>query len=282
MTANGIKTRVMRFALGLEYDGSEYFGWQRQPNGKTIQAAVEDSLSKVASEGIRVICAGRTDAGVHAVEQVVHFESAADRDQRAWALGANTHLPDDVRVIWARKVDREFHARYSPVARLYRYVILNRSMRSALYRNRVTWFYGDLSEHSMQLAANYLVGEHDFTSFRAKGCQSQSAFRRVFFINVNRCANKVIIDIAANAFLHHMVRNIVGVLLAIGSAKKPPAWALEVLVKRDRKAAAATAPPHGLYLQAICYPDQYGLTKHPGFANLPAELDRIRRAEIVR
>jgi len=264
-----------RIALGLEYDGSAFAGWQWQRERRTIQACVEEAVGKVAAERVDVVCAGRTDAGVHALEQVVHFDTAARREIRSWLLGINTELPDDVRVLWVREVAAEFHARYSAIARFYRYVILNRAMKSALLRRQVTWHRHPLDAGAMQEAASHLIGEHDFSSFRAQGCQSKSPRRVMHFIRVERKADRVIIELAANAFLHHMVRNIAGVLMEIGSGKREAAWARAVLEARDRKLGGVTAPPDGLYLGGIHYPESFGMTKHPVFDRLPATADRF-------
>jgi len=263
-----------RIAFGLEYDGSAFAGWQWQRDRRTIQACVEEAVSKVAAERVDVVCAGRTDAGVHALEQVVHFDTSARREMRSWLLGANTELPEDVRVIWVREVDGEFHARYSAIARFYRYVILNRPMKSALLRRQVTWHYHELDVERMQEAAKHLIGEHDFSSFRAQGCQSKSPRRIMHFIQVRREGERVVIELAANAFLHHMVRNIAGVLMEIGSGKQAPAWAEAVLAARDRKLAGVTAPPDGLYLGGVYYPERFGIPRHPVFDRLPANASR--------
>ena len=269
----------MRIVLGIEYDGSAFSGWQWQTGQRTIQACVEEALSKVADAPLSVVCAGRTDAGVHAHEQVAHFDAPVKRNPRAWVMGTNTHLPDDVRVLWARETNPGFHARYSAIARFYRYVILNRSMKSALLRKQVTWCYYPLDAERMREAAGYLTGEHDFSSFRAQGCQSKSPFRMVHFIHVRREDSQVVIDICANAFLHHMVRNIAGLLMEIGAGKQNPEWAKYVLEARDRRAGGVTAPPDGLFLGAICYPEVYSLVRHPIFRFLPENAKRFEKAE---
>lgn len=259
----------MRIALGLEYDGSAFAGWQWQPGKRTLQAALEEALSFVAAEPVRVVCAGRTDAGVHALEQVAHFDTEVARKPYSWLMGTNTALPEDLRVLWVREVPEDFHARTSAIARFYRYVILNRPMRSALQRRQVTWHYAPLDAGAMAAAAEQLLGEHDFSSFRAQDCQSRSPNRYMHFIHVRREGDRVVIDLCANAFLHHMVRNIAGVLMEVGAGKRPPEWAGEVLRARDRKAAAVTAPAEGLYLAGICYPEAFGLARHPVFEHLP-------------
>jgi tRNA pseudouridine38-40 synthase len=265
----------MRIALTIEYDGSAFSGWQRQNSRRTVQACVEQALSKVADEPVSVVCAGRTDAGVHALEQIAHFETSAKRDVQAWTLGANTHLPDDVRIIGARPVSDAFHARSSALARCYRYIILNRNTRSALLPRQTTWCFSPLDIEPMQKAADYLIGEYDFSSFRAQGCQSKSPCRRVDWIMVRREDERVIIEIVANAFLHHMVRNIAGVLMTIGAGKEKPEWAQQVLLAHSRSAGGVTAPPHGLYLVAIHYPRRFGLPRHALFDPLPDNLTRF-------
>lgn len=266
---------MTRIALGLEYDGSAFAGWQWQKDLRNVQACVEEAVGKVAAEPVAVHCSGRTDAGVHALEQVAHFDTRAERPLRSWIMGVNSNLPDDVRVLWAREVAPDFHARFSAIARFYRYVILNRPMKSALSPNQVTWCFNPLDENRMQQAANHLIGHHDFSSFRAQGCQSKSPCRLMYFIQVRREEDRVIIEISANAFLHHMVRNIAGVLMEIGMGKKPPEWALELLQLRDRKQASVTAPSDGLYLGGVFYPPQFGLPKHPLFERLPPDAKRF-------
>ncbi len=266
---------MKRVVLGIEYDGSAFSGWQWQTGQRTIQAVVEAALSKVANAPISVVCAGRTDAGVHALEQVVHFETAADRGLNAWIMGGNTHLPEDVRIIWCKEAVRDFHARYSAIARFYRYIILNRGMKSALLRKQATWCYYPLDAYKMHQAAQFLIGDHDFSSFRAQGCQSKSPRRMMHFIDVYREGEKVIMDISANAFLHHMVRNIAGVLMEIGMGKRPVDWTRQLLEIKDREQGGITASPYGLYLGAVYYPEQYGLAKHPVFNKLPADAKRF-------
>jgi tRNA pseudouridine38-40 synthase len=249
----------MRFALGVEYDGSDFSGWESQPGQRTVQSTLESALSSVADSPIGVVCAGRTDAGVHAVAQVVHFDSQVDRAPHEWVLGANSNMAGDVSVRWVLPVVESFHARYTALCRYYRYVIQNRRERSALLRRRAAWERGPLDPASMGAAAEHLVGEHDFSSFRAAGCQSKSAVRRVTSLRVQRRGELIFIDIAANAFLQHMVRNVAGVLIEIGKGKRPPEWAGELLAARNRTLGAATAPPQGLYLSHIDYPPELGL-----------------------
>lgn len=249
----------MRVALGIEYDGSNFCGWQSQRGVRTVQATLEQALSKVANHPVQVITAGRTDAGVHATGQVVHFDTTASRSERSWVFGCNANLPPDVVVRWARPVGETFHARFSAVARHYRYVILNRRVRSAIAHRRVTWYCHPLAVSRMREAAVCLVGEHDFSSFRAKACQAKNPVRTVHCLEVAQNADFVAIEISANAFLHHMVRNIAGVLMAIGGGQQPPRWAEEVLQARCRAEGGVTAPPDGLYLVGVDYPNSIEL-----------------------
>jgi tRNA pseudouridine38-40 synthase len=266
---------MSRIVLGVEYDGSAYAGWQCQNAKVTVQAELQSALGKIADQPVVVICAGRTDAGVHALEQVVHFDSPSPRDLRAWVMGGNSHLPADIRILWAKPAFADFHARFSAIARFYRYVILNRETNSALLRSQATWCYRPLDAEKMHQAAQQLIGEHDFSSFRAQSCQSRSPYRLMYFIDVYRQGDKVYIDLCANAFLHHMVRNIVGVLMEIGLHRQAVAWAGELLKVRDRGQAAVTAPPHGLHLGAVYYPPHYGIRKHLIFDRLPKEARRF-------
>jgi tRNA pseudouridine38-40 synthase len=249
----------MRFALGIEYDGTAFLGWQRLRDGATVQAEVENALSFVADAPIRVICAGRTDAGVHARCQVAHFDSDADRDPRAWQLGANSRLPRAVAVLWARAVDPDFHARFSACARRYRYRIVNRGARAALDARYATWERMPLDVDAMQRAAQVLVGEHDFGAFRSVACQSRTPNREVREIRVERRGSEVVIEIEANAFLHHMVRNIVGSLLPVGRGERPLGWIGELLHGRDRDRAGPTAPAQGLVFLGPRYPSRFGI-----------------------
>lgn len=249
----------MRIALGIEYDGSRFCGWQSQPGTRTVQGEVEQAVSRVANHPLQVVCAGRTDTGVHALGQVIHFDSDAPRTLRSWILGCNSNLPRDVNVVWAQEVPDEFHARFGALSRSYRYIILNRMMRSALLDQRVCVRYGDLSLAAMQQAACHLVGEHDFTSFRALACQAKHPVRTIHSLTVEQHHNHFIIDVRANAFLHHMVRNIAGVLLAVGSGERDPDWVGELLALRDRSAGGVTAPPQGLYLVNVEYPARFAL-----------------------
>ncbi len=259
----------MRIAIGIEYDGSSYCGWQKQKSGKTIQDHIEKALSKVADTAVTVACAGRTDAGVHAHEQIAHFDADVVRESRAWMMGANTYLPCDIRLQWAKSIASDFHARYSAIARYYRYIIRNRPFRSAFLRTQETWCYRPLNADLMQKGADFLVGKHDFSSYRAQHCQSKSPIRTMFSINIKRDGENIFIDLVANAFLHHMVRNIAAVLMKIGSGQEPPEWALKILLAKNRKAGDVTALPFGLYLVGIYYPMQFGMQHHWMFNSIP-------------
>jgi tRNA pseudouridine38-40 synthase len=249
----------MRIALGVEYDGTAYNGWQRQRNGAGVQSVLEEALARVADARVEVVCAGRTDAGVHAEAQVVHFDSSATRAPRSWVLGVNSNLPPDVNALWAGFVADDFHARYSATSRTYRYLILNRPTRSALYRDRAWWLHRPLDETRMQEAAAYLHGEHDFSAFRAAGCQALTPQRNIFAISIQRQGYWVSVTVRANAFLQHMVRNIVGVLVAIGAGDEEPRWAERVLDSRDRTRGGVAAPAHGLTLIDVGYPETAGI-----------------------
>ncbi|PJD92620.1 MAG: tRNA pseudouridine(38-40) synthase TruA [Legionella sp.] len=255
----------MRIALVVEYDGSQYYGWQAQTGLRTVQQALENAISKVADCDLTVVCAGRTDTGVHATNQVVHFDCDKPRSIRSWIHGANSFLPKDVCVKWGKEVPESFHARYSATARRYRYVIYNGAIRPALLRSNVTWQYRQLDHRLMHQAAQFLVGEQDFTSFRSVECQSNTPMRNIHKIEVSRTGDLLIIDVTANAFLHHMVRNIAGVLIAIGSGRHPVSWIEEVLAAKDRRLGAETAPSYGLYLVQVTYPKQFSINQsNPG------------------
>jgi len=245
----------MRIAIGIEYDGTAYNGWQRQKSGIGVQEVVERALGFVADHPLEAVCAGRTDTGVHASGQVAHFDTSVERSMRSWLLGANSKLPDDVNLCWARPVPADFHARYSALARTYRYLILNRMLRSSLHRHRAWWFHERLDVDRMQAAADLLLGEHDFSAFRAAGCQARTAMRDLRRLDVRRHGDWISLTVTANAFLQHMVRNLTGVLVAVGTGEQEPRWAGEVLASRDRKLAGVAAPSHGLTLVRVDYPD---------------------------
>ena len=253
----------MRIALGIEYDGTDFLGWQRLSHGRSVQSAVESALSKVADHAVEVTCAGRTDSGVHARCQVVHFDTGAARSERGWTLGSNSLLPPSVAVLWAREVAEDFHARYSARARRYRYTILNRPIRPALDARRVAWERVPLDIDAMRIAAQALIGEHDFSAFRTVACQARSTKRDMQQIAIARAGDEVAIEVQANAFLHHMVRNIVGSLLPIGRGEERVEWLGELLAGRDRAKAGPTAPAAGLTFLGPRYPAAW---------NLPAEV----------
>lgn len=252
----------MKIALGIEYDGSRYFGWQRQQNVASVQQELEAALSKIANAPCEVFCAGRTDAGVHGTGQVVHFETDAVRPMQSWCFGTNANLPADIAVRWAVEVPDEFHARFSATARRYRYVIYNHKLRSAILPKGISHYYHPLDAERMHQAGQYLLGENDFSSFRAAQCQSLTPWRNVHHLNVWRQQDYVIVDIQANAFVHHMVRNIVGSLIEVGLGKQPPEWIGWLLAQRDRTLAVATAYAEGLYLVDVTYPEQFGIPKN--------------------
>lgn len=254
----------MRISLGVEYDGSRFHGWQtQQPGVRTVQEELEKALTVVADRPVRVQCAGRTDTGVHAVGQVVHFDTEAERPERAWILGANVNLPFDVNITWARPMPNDFSARFSAIGREYRYIISNRFTRSALLSRRAVWIHHSLDVVRMHAAAQFLVGTHDFSSYRALGCQAKSPVRELRSISVKREGELLIMDVAANAFLHHMVRNIAGVLIAIGKGERPVDWTREILEHRDRTMGGVTAPSQGLYLTRVIYPAEFDVPEPP-------------------
>ena len=253
----------MRVALGLEYDGSRFCGWQTQPQGCAVQDALERALAEVAGQAVATICAGRTDAGVHALAQVVHFDTTAERPESAWVRGVNALLPQACAVNWSRAVDPAFNARYSAVSRCYRYVLLNHAVRPALDETRVGWFHLPLDLDGMRSAARLLVGEHDFSAFRSAECQARTPVRTLTRLEIERRGDYVIFDVCANAFLHHMVRNLVGCLVYVGKGKYPPEWVGEVLESRDRGRGAPTFAAAGLYLSRVTYEARWGLPDEP-------------------
>ncbi len=249
----------MRFAAGVEYNGTGFCGWQSQVGVATVQDAVENALSKIADHRLRVIAAGRTDAGVHAFGQVIHFDTSSHRSQHAWLRGTNSRLPAGVSLLWVKSVDSDFHARFSAEQRAYRYVILNRNTPSAVHHQLAYVHYLPLDTVQMQSAAELLIGRHDFTAYRAASCQSKNAVRDLRHLSVRREREWITIDVVADGFLHHMVRNIAGVLIRIGMGFEPANWARQVLESRDRRLAGITAPACGLYLTSVSYDPCYGL-----------------------
>jgi tRNA pseudouridine38-40 synthase len=249
----------MRIAAIVEYDGRAFSGWQRQDQQRTIQDCVEDALSTVADESVAVVVAGRTDAGVHALGQVIHFDTGAQRTAYSWVRGANSNLPDEIALLWAAEVDSGFHARFSATGRHYRYVILNRAIRPTYLAGRVTHEYRTLDVERMREASRHLVGTHDFTSFRSIECEAKSPVRELRALDIERIGEFVEIHAYANAFLHHMVRNLAGVLITIGTGEEEPDWARTVLEARDRREGGVTAPAGGLYLSHIEYPASFNI-----------------------
>ena len=252
----------MKIALGVEYDGKHFHGWQIQQEGvRTVQLCLEQAIARVANHDVRLFCAGRTDTGVHAVGQVAHFESEAIRTERQWLLGINVNLPNDISINWVKFVDDDFHARFSAISRYYRYFIWNRPTRSALLTGKVNWTHYDLDHEVMQQAALDLVGTHDFSSYRALQCQAKSPIKTLHKLQVQRNGDIIVLKLHANAFLHHMVRNIAGVLITIGRHERPVDWAAEVLSYRDRTLGGVTAVPDGLYFEAVEYPEAFGIPR---------------------
>ncbi|MFP9228519.1 tRNA pseudouridine(38-40) synthase [Pectobacterium cacticida] len=251
----------LKIALGIEYDGSQYYGWQRQNDVASVQNCLETALSKVADEPIEVFCAGRTDAGVHSTGQVVHFTTHAIRKEAAWTMGVNANLPSDIAVRWMKTVDDDFHARFSATARRYRYIIYNHRYRPAVLSHGLTHFYHPLDAERMERAAQCLLGENDFTSFRAVQCQSRTPWRNVNHLKVIRHGDYIVVDIKANAFVHHMVRNIVGSLMDVGCGNRPESWIAELLAAKDRTLAGVTARAEGLYLVAVDYPTRFSIPR---------------------
>lgn len=255
---------MKRVAMGVEYCGSAFHGFQKQQSAsETVQAHLERALSRVANEDVTLVCAGRTDAGVHATNQVIHFDTLANRQEKSWLKGVNTYLPGDIAIKWVKPVGPGFHARFSADSRTYRYIFFSNKVRPALSRNMVTWTGYSLDLNKMREAAKYLVGEHDFSSFRAAQCQAASPIRTVEAVEFFPSGRFFVMEIRANAFLHHMVRNISGALLDIGRGAKPVEWMQVLLDLRDRTKAAPTAHPYGLYLVNVDYPEEFGLPIEP-------------------
>lgn len=253
----------MRYALALEYDGSGYCGWQRQINSPSVQAQVERSLAEVANHEVAVICAGRTDTGVHARGQVVHFDTSSVRTDRQWMLGINSHLPDDIRAVWIKSVDEDFHARFGAYSRSYQYRIMNRWVRPAIAVKYYGWCRQPLEEQRMHDAAQCLLGRHDFSAFQSAGCSAQHAIREISNITVRRDGDIISVDISANAFLYHMVRNITGTLIAVGLGEKSADWLKQVFQGGDRKLAGVMAESNGLCFMSVRYDPKYNLPEAP-------------------
>ena len=249
----------MRFALAVEYAGHAFCGFQSQPSGCAVQDALERAIGEIAGHAVSVSGAGRTDAGVHAVSQIVHFDTTADRPLTAWVRGVNTHLPPAASVLWAHEVPEDFHARFAATARHYTYLLLERAERPGLLAGRVGWYHHALDESLMNAGAAHLLGTHDFSAFRAAECQAKSPVKTVSHIGVTRQGPLLRIDFSADAFLHHMVRNVVGALIHVGSGRRPPGWIPELLAARDRSRAAPTFAADGLYLAGVDYDARFGL-----------------------
>jgi len=256
----------VKVALGIEYDGTQFCGWQIQLSQRTVQGCLEEALSRVANHPVKTTAAGRTDSGVHALQQVVHFETTVERDERNWILGLNTNLPNDINVLWAKPVADDFSARFSALNRHYRYIIINRVSRSSIHSKRMWWMFSPLDIERMQAAADLLVGHHDFSAFRAKDCQANNPVKTLEKLQITKQGDCIAIDVKSQSFLHHMVRNLVGVLVLIGEGKKPVIWAQQVLESRDRGQGGITSPPQGLYFTKVEYPEKYDL---PTVSNFP-------------
>jgi tRNA pseudouridine38-40 synthase len=249
----------MRIALGVEYNGRDFNGWQSQPDGRTVQDSIQQAISQIACRQTSIIAAGRTDTGVHALEQVIHFDTAIERPLSAWVRGVNALLPPSIAILWAHPVPEEFHARFSAQARSYQYVLINRPSRSAAHHGSVGWFHAPLALDAMREAAGYLLGEHDYSAFRAAECQAKSPVKNLAQLQIEQRGDTFIFDFTADAFLHHMVRNIVGCLVYVGKGKYSPLWMQEVLESRQRSLAAPTFAPDGLYLRRISYDAKWEL-----------------------
>lgn len=252
----------MRLALGISYNGQAYEGWQSQPSGRTVQDRLEAALSQFAAQPVSTVCAGRTDAGVHGLMQVIHFDTVLQREEFSWVRGTNRFLPPDIAVQWARPVPEAFHSRASAVARRYAYILLESPVRPSVESGRVGWVFRPLDAAAMSQAASLLIGQHDFTSFRASGCQARTPVKTITSIEVSRRGAYWRFQFEADAFLHHMIRNIMGCLLVIGQGQQPPQWMSQVLAARNRDAAAPTFSPHGLYFLGPVYAPQWNLPSH--------------------
>ena len=256
-------SKKQRIAAGIEYCGANYSGWQYQDNADSVQGRVERAVSRVADEGVRVVAAGRTDTGVHGSGQVIHFDTHNPRESRAWLRGVNTHLPDDISLLWAQPVEADFHARFSAVERAYRYVILNRPVSPSYLHGRVAWHYAPLAVAQMRRAARMLVGCHDFSAFRAAGCQARDPRKTIHGIRIGHSGAWIWIDVSADGFLYRMVRNLAGTLMRIGEGRAAVGYAGELLASGDRSRAGVTAPAAGLYFTAVKYPQRFALPSPP-------------------
>jgi tRNA pseudouridine38-40 synthase len=271
------EVRIRRIAISVEYDGSGYRGWQAQKHDtQVVQIEVEKALSKIADESVALTCSGRTDSGVHASSQICHFDTVAHRNPYNWVMGVNTRLPNDISLSWAQQVDSEFHARFGALSRQYVYLIRCSSFRSALLRNSVTFTHKDLDPHLMADAGKHLLGTHDFNAYRSAQCQAKTSVRTISRLNVHFYDGLIAVHVEANGFLQNMVRNIVGVLSAIGAREEPAAWARQVLESRDRTEGGVTAPPHGLYFLGPTYDASFGL---PDTVRIPQIARDIMRTD---
>jgi tRNA pseudouridine38-40 synthase len=264
----------MKFAIGVSYCGAGMEGWQSQPSGNTVQDHLARALSEISGEPVSVTGSGRTDAGVHASAQVAHFETSVERPESAWVRGANSLLPDAIAVQWATQVPGDFHARYSALSRSYRYVLYNQPVRPALLAGRTGWFHPPLDLERMRKAVDYLIGEHDFSSFRSAECQAKTPVRTMQSAGIRASGAYFLFDFTANAFLHHMVRNIVGCLVYVGKGKHPPQWISELLAAQDRRLAAPTFSADGLYLFGVRYDARWSLPAFPPM--MPFDLESGR------
>ena len=258
-------SETFRYAAIVEYNGACFHGWQKQKhhNEPTVQAALEAAISKVANHPVEVACAGRTDAGVHATRQVIHFDTTSKRSDYGWIMGINTNTPPAVSVQWIQQVDSEFHARFKAQARCYRYLINNSKYRQALQHDQMTWWKYPLDAEKMQQAADHLLGEHDFTSFRAKDCQAKTPVKTMHRIEVKQWGDLIMVELESSAFLYHMVRNIMGCLIPIGEGHKEPGWMKDVLDAKSRLAAGVTAPGDGLHFVGVRFPEHFGIPSQP-------------------
>jgi tRNA pseudouridine38-40 synthase len=264
----------MRYACGVEYDGHGFLGFQTQVQEPTIQNCLEIALAKVANHSVRLICSGRTDTGVSATAQVIHFDTDVIRTDYQWIMGVNTNLPPGISLLWIKQVSDEFHARFSAIQRSYQYTIVNRWIRPALNRHSITWERAPLEAEKMNQAAQFLVGEHDFNAFRSSACQSKTPVKTINSISVTRQGNKVIMKVSASGFLHHMIRNIIGTLLPIGRGNKPVESLLQILLSKDRTLAGITAAPNGLSFNTVKYPKQFNLPEQAIDDHLPEHYEK--------